>query len=484
MYELKEHGIITHPVPEELWDLEKFRQQFRCTVISQSEFLEFDMMNLDCSFANAIRRILICEVPSVCIDRVYLQQNTSLMPDEVLCHRLGLIPLTVDPNLLTFPTKSLPETDDISGFNPAEHVIFDLHVEFKKAESKPQNRVAKEGANEEGIASVKSLSIYSSDLKWVPLPGQKETIAGDDGPPSAASQTILLNKLAVGDEVEARCLAVKGIGRDHAKFSPVCAAHYKFMPIITLLRPVEGDLAKKLQRSFAPGVIGIDEESQAAFVLNSRLDNGSREHMRHPEFGSDVIDVRIDPSHCIFTVESVDPVHRPPLGLVRSAIDVMISKCEHYLAVTETPGFGQTTDVTAHVKSQTSTSGAGTDETIKDSVAPGGNRSQVNGHEVGLEVTHMSPDRKRVTYTFYGEDHTLGSALRFCILRSTRASFCGYCIPHPLEDKIHFDIQVHDGSASDVLRDGLRCLRDCFTHIRSVFKKAVSEFKKTCTEKA
>lgn len=52
---------------------------------------------------------------------------------------------------------------------------------------------------------------------------------------------------------------MKGIGRDHAKFSPVSAAYYKFMPIIELRQPIEGELAKKLQASFAPGVIGVSK---------------------------------------------------------------------------------------------------------------------------------------------------------------------------------------------------------------------------------
>lgn len=62
--------------------------------------------------------------------------------------------------------------------------------------------------------------------------------------------------------------------------------------------------------------------------------------MRHPEFRDDVIFVGMDSSHCIFTVETIAPGSRPPSSLVRCALGVMISKCSHYMAVTETPGFG------------------------------------------------------------------------------------------------------------------------------------------------
>lgn len=100
------------------------------------------------------------------------------------------------------------------------------------------------------------LIFNSSDLKWIPLTGQEDHF-NINNPPIPVSSTILINKLALGDEIEARCVAVKGIGRDHAKFSPVAAAYYKFHPIIKLLRTVEGEQAVKLQKSFASGVIGV-----------------------------------------------------------------------------------------------------------------------------------------------------------------------------------------------------------------------------------
>lgn len=36
------------------------------------------------------------------IDRVHLLNNTTVMPDEVLTHRLGMIPIKVDPRPFVF----------------------------------------------------------------------------------------------------------------------------------------------------------------------------------------------------------------------------------------------------------------------------------------------------------------------------------------------------------------------------------------------
>ncbi|VDK51104.1 unnamed protein product, partial [Gongylonema pulchrum] len=37
------------------------------------------------------------------IEKVYLYQNTSIIPDEVLCHRFGLLPIKADPRLFEMP---------------------------------------------------------------------------------------------------------------------------------------------------------------------------------------------------------------------------------------------------------------------------------------------------------------------------------------------------------------------------------------------
>lgn len=49
------------------------------------------------------------------------------------------------------------------------------------------------------------------------------------------------------------------LGKDHAKFSPVATASYRLLPEITLLEPVEGEKAERLQRCFLPGVIDLED---------------------------------------------------------------------------------------------------------------------------------------------------------------------------------------------------------------------------------
>ncbi|CAI7816451.1 unnamed protein product [Closterium sp. NIES-54] len=88
--------------------LERFRRELTVEIVSQSadgHDLVFDLVGIDAALANAFRRILIAEVPTMAIEKVFMANNTSLVQDEVLSHRLGLVPIAVDPRLFDFPSE-------------------------------------------------------------------------------------------------------------------------------------------------------------------------------------------------------------------------------------------------------------------------------------------------------------------------------------------------------------------------------------------
>ena len=58
--------------------------------------LVFDMIGIEAPIANALRRISLAEIPTMAIETVFFTNNSSIIPDELLAHRLGLVPIYAD----------------------------------------------------------------------------------------------------------------------------------------------------------------------------------------------------------------------------------------------------------------------------------------------------------------------------------------------------------------------------------------------------
>lgn len=62
------------------WNHQEFMQQFKIEIKDiKEDFMEFDMIGVDPAIANALRRILIAEVPTVAIEHVFIINNTSII---------------------------------------------------------------------------------------------------------------------------------------------------------------------------------------------------------------------------------------------------------------------------------------------------------------------------------------------------------------------------------------------------------------------
>jgi DNA-directed RNA polymerases I and III subunit RPAC1 len=81
------------------------------------EEIVFDLIGAEPPLANALRRVLIAEIPTMAIEKVNMWQNTSIIPDENLAHRVGLIPIKADPRDFDYH-KRLEQTDGGEHIDP------------------------------------------------------------------------------------------------------------------------------------------------------------------------------------------------------------------------------------------------------------------------------------------------------------------------------------------------------------------------------
>lgn len=303
-----------HSSEENAWDLEYFKQNLDIKISHLAgRSTNFDLVNIDTSIANAFRRIMIAEVPSVAAETVYVFNNTSVIQDEVLAHRIGLIPLNVNPDVLQWVD---PAVDEKERFNDSNTIVLSLDVSCTK------NANAPEGATDPKVL-YRNSNVYAKDLKFEPQGNQAQRLK--DTPVAPCDPNILLAKLRPGQEISLRVHCILGMGSDHAKFSPVSTASYRLMPVIDIKEPIVGQQAKRFQKCFPSGVIGIDENEQA-FVADARKDTVSREVLRHEEFEGKVKLGR-KRSHFIFNVESTGAI--PPQEIFLQSVRILRNKAEY-----------------------------------------------------------------------------------------------------------------------------------------------------------
>ncbi|CAG8598982.1 518_t:CDS:2 [Paraglomus occultum] len=90
-------------------------------------------------------------------------------------------------------------------------------------------------------------------------------------------------------------------------------------------------------------------------------------------------------------------------------------------------------------------------------------------------------DKSTITFVIKNEDHTLGNALRFIIMKNPEVTYCGYSIPHPSETKLHLRIQTTSNTdAISALKKGLLDLEQMCRHIQKEFTKSVEEGNYEC----
>lgn len=153
------------------------------------ERMEFVLRDANPAFANALRRTMIAKVPTMAVHEVDIINNTSGLFDEMLAHRIGLVPLSIDPDEYTMPE----ECDCDGGCSDCQ-----VELVLKK----------------DGEGTVKARHMKPTDQSM-----------------EIKNPETILAKLLDDQEVDLEAKAVLGIGQDHARHQAANAS-YRYYPVV------------------------------------------------------------------------------------------------------------------------------------------------------------------------------------------------------------------------------------------------------------
>jgi len=165
-------------------DFEDFVQDLSSLdIVSQSDQkMSVKLKGVPLQYANALRRVCLNGVPVFAVDTVDIIENSSVLPDEGLAHRLGLIPLKTDLSRFNEPSKC------------------DCH-------------------SETGCTNCKVMLVLDSGDSDVTRTITSGDLSSEDDSIKPTSDNIPIVHLAPGQRVKMECYARLGRGTEHAKWN-------------------------------------------------------------------------------------------------------------------------------------------------------------------------------------------------------------------------------------------------------------------------
>ncbi|KAI8807276.1 DNA-directed RNA polymerase [Cladochytrium replicatum] len=248
--------------------------QLTVTEASESS-VSFVLSNVSLALANSIRRVVIAEVPTIAIDLVDFDSNDTVLSDEFIAHRLGLIPLrsSTASDMRYSRDCSCPQYCQFCS------VILTLSVTCTSA---PR--------------LVTSKDLISDSAAVYPVGSDDPTYPG-----------VPIVKLRPGQEIKLKCIAKKGTAKEHAKWSPCAGIGFEYDPYNKLHHSDfwYEDSIRKEWRVSKNGALEPDPEAD-------------------PSATSQPFDPSAPPDHFYFSVESTGSL--TPADTVVQALQMLQAK--------------------------------------------------------------------------------------------------------------------------------------------------------------
>ncbi|NJE25439.1 DNA-directed RNA polymerase subunit D [Thermococcus sp. MV5] len=242
----------------------------------RDDAIRFILGGVDVAFANALRRTILGEVPTFAIDEVEFYENDSALFDEIIAHRLALIPLTTPFDRFELDSMEL------------EDYTVTLSLEA------------------EGPAIV-----YSGDLK------------SDDPDVRPVTPNIPIVKLAEGQRLVFNAYAKLGKGKDHVKWQPGFA-YYKYLTKVHVSKEISN--WEKIKEIAKRKKLPIEETENELILTTITSFCIPREF---EQYIGNKIKEEVIPNTFVFTVESNGEL--PVEEIVSLALKILMRKSDKFI---------------------------------------------------------------------------------------------------------------------------------------------------------
>ena len=377
---------------------------------SSGNVLRFTLAPTHVTYANSLRRTIKAMVETVAFNAdieegtgrttdVKILKNSTPMSNEMLAHRLSLLPIYIAE-----PLK----------WNSAEYV-FKLNVKNETKDSK---------------------DVCAGDIEVYRLVAGEEPArlpSKDFFPPhSITKETALLAVLkakvgtAAPEEIQCEMRATLGIGKQHARFEPISQCSYQYTLDEDPVRVKEVfETWLQNHKKVVPSELEADATRKADLTREFNTMERQRCYLQTED---------AEPYSFDFVVETLGPLSTT--YIVGRALELLRDRCTKYASI------------------------------------------QVGDLPPNLKVVQTEKAMRGYTFTFEGEDHTLGNLFQTWIsdnlMDTNEVTFVGYKPTHPLEDQIVIDIGIENEAsqlitAKTAIAKAAKACADMFASWRSAW---------------
>jgi len=244
---------------------------------------------------NAVRRMCYIGVPVMAVDYVEVFENNTVLYDEIIAHRLAMVPLTSEEALEKYGKPE--ECRDVELGDPRCYAVLRLEVETSQGEERV---------------------IYSGDLEP----------QDPDVRPVYPNMPIVI--MVPEQKLRLQAYARLGYGSEHAKWMPVSIAAHRYLPVVEFdVEKMSNECMSCIEQAYPWLAERMKDMARGRLELLEDM-NTSALYWCYRRKCSEGFKLEYDPSRLIFKVEGTGAL--PARRIVLEAVRAVARKAENLLA--------------------------------------------------------------------------------------------------------------------------------------------------------